>query len=831
MKYNTILIRIFMFISFIATSQVLDDTASDKLVTQYESLTTTQFKENIYIHTDKDIYEPGEDLWFKAYLLNANDLKSSKKTEIIYVELLQLKLNRTITIVEEKYEALGGFADGHLYFPETLKDGTYQLRIHTKNTLESNSETIRAVKNIEVRTSIIPQILVDTEFSKDTYERNDEVELNVHVFSRSRLPFAETKVVVDVFAGTKRIDRIRIKTDEKGEAKIVFLAEKSKKATTIQLHIKADDKIANHTIDIPFKNPAAIQFGLYPEGGNLVENLPNTVAFKAVDHHGKPVAVAGTVYENGEKLHSFKAAHYGMGKFLFTPKTDKSYTVQLSNPKLDSVFQLPKILPEGIKLQVHHHTKRNIHFSIFKSKKVSLEKVYIRAQSHGIVNWMAIATLTKERVTFKLPLENFPQGIVEVTLFNERFEPIAERLVYANLDQKLNVSLTKMSKNSYVQKDKVTLKFKVTDEHKKPAIGNFSLSVHDHLYAHKDNDYAIMPHYYLFSELKGHVYDASYYFDEKNKNRAKHLDLLLLTQGWRNYVWNADNLQKVPSKVSFSTSVKGKLYQKKEDGTLQKPDDTKVQVILPKTIEVIETDASGNFKLSPVILKIAQGIQLIFFLSETENMMLTLENPFEKIKKITKEKQSFFPKTDLIKAAKKQSSYDTKFSFSETNYLEEVNLTSYSKRNTNLGNRTNFQPSATDYVCFQFNILNCINHRSGYKPISGKMYSLNGGGSVIYEYPHDVEEKVNNYNPSFVMTKGLYPEKEFYSPVYDKAEEKLFPDNRKTLFWAPNLVSDKNGEITVSFYTSDVQTTFLGTLEGTNGNGLLGTNLFQFMVY
>jgi hypothetical protein len=73
MRYNTILIRIFMLISFVVTSQVLDDTAKDKLVTNYESRTTTQFKENIYIHTDKDIYEPGEDLWFKVYMLNAND--------------------------------------------------------------------------------------------------------------------------------------------------------------------------------------------------------------------------------------------------------------------------------------------------------------------------------------------------------------------------------------------------------------------------------------------------------------------------------------------------------------------------------------------------------------------------------------------------------------------------------------------------------------------------------------------------------------------------------------------------------------------------------------
>jgi hypothetical protein len=204
---------------------------------------------------------------------------------------------------------------------------------------------------------------------------------------------------------------------------------------------------------------------------------------------------------------------------------------------------------------------------------------------------------------------------------------------------------------------------------------------------------------------------------------------------------------------------------------------------------------------------------MIFFLAEAENMILTLQNPFEEIKKIPKEKQILFPKTDVIKTAKKQSSYDTKFSFSETNYLEEVNLISYSQRNRNRENSTGFKPSITDYVCFQYDIINCVNHRFGYKPISGETYSLNNGqGFVLYTDPTDEELTRTNYSPGFVMTKGFYPEKKFYNPVYDKAEEKLFPDNRKTLFWVPNLISDKNGEITVSFYTSDVQTTFLGKL-------------------
>lgn len=823
MKQCIYAISLFL-LSYTTYAQTLDSIANDRLVTQYESLTTQQFKENIYIHTDKDIYEPGEDLWFKAYILNGNNLKLSRSTAIVFVELIKIENDDRISIVKEKYEAYNGFANGHLFLAEVLEDGKYQLVIHTKNTLESRAENIRAVKEFDIKTSIIPQILIDTEFSKKVYDQNDKVSLSISVFSRSRTPFVNTNIIADLYAGSKKIDRIRTKTNTTGEATISFPVEKTKKATTIQLRVKEHKKKVNYTIDIPFKKPAAIQFGLYPEGGNLVENLPNTVAFKAVDHHGKPLPVKGYVLEDGKKIRSFEASHYGMGKFLFKPKSGHAYTVKLTNPKLDSVFQLPEILPKGIKLQVDRSNKRYVHFSISKTKDVSTKKVYIRAQSRGIVHWMAIGSLTKNTIRFKLPLEKLPQGISEITLFNENYEPIAERLIYANLDQRLHITLDKKPKDFYAPKDKVELKFKVLDQYKKPIIANLSLSVYDHLYDNQENDYSLMSHYYLFSELKGHVYDASYYFDTKNKHRAQHLDLLLLTQGWRTYTWNAINLNPSKSNPIFSTSIDGKVFKVTKDGTLQNGVNAEIRVVLPESFEAVNADATGNFSFSTAILKIAQGFQLTFFPEKTEEMLLELQDYFENIHKITKNKQFTFPETDIIKAAKKQSSYDTKFSFTETNYLEEVNLTAYKDRKKNKGNGYKYEGSDSDYICFQFSILNCKNHSPGSKPVPGKTYLLNDGSSVLYTGPSKNEDK----NRNFVMIKGFYPSKEYYSPVYDTKEDKLFPDNRKTLFWAPNLISNEKGEIIVSFYTSDVQTTFMGKLEGTNGNGLLGSNSFLF---
>lgn len=833
MKYYFALLSLFILSCFSSHAQVLDDFANERLVVKHELLAEKQLKENIYIHTDKDIYEPGENLWFKAYILHANNLKVSTDTKIIFVELLKEEENEESIVAKEIYTAKNGFASGHLFLSEILKEGNYQLLIHTKNTLENNADVISAIKRFEIKESVIPKILIDTEFLEDSYNRNDEVVLDATIFSRSRVPLKEAVISADIYSTEERLGRVRIKTDSLGQARIVFTTEETEKAEFVELRVRHDGDVVYHIADIPFKNPAAIQFGMYPEGGSLIENLPNTVAFKAVNHHGKPLNVKGTLYEDGQELRSFEAIHYGMGKFIFTPKPFKNYTVKLSNPELDSVFKLPLVQKKGLRLQVEKRDATHIHFGILKTANVSLEKVYIRAQSRGYVYWMAIALLTGDHVRFKVPLDKLPQGIAEVTIFNDRYQPLTERLVYANMNKKLHVELTEMSKSLYGQKDKVDLKFSVKDQYGKPAVGHFSLSVFDQLYAKKDNDYAMMPYYYLFSELQGHVYDASYYFDEKNKDREQHLDLVLLTQGWRNYNWTSGNLLKNQyDKVDpFSEEVKGRAYFRAKNGTLQNGKNADIQVILPEYVTTINADRGGNFIVPLDFLKASTGQRITIFPTKPKGskksteVMLEVTEPFEEIFKRTISKGLLFPESDQIIGEKKQSSYDTSFSFSETNFLEEVELTGFKERQKDRGDKVIFIGAIGDYVCIQFNVLNCENHYGGPMPEHGKKYKLNNGTEVIYEAQKGEREKPKEQN--FMFVKGFYPTKEFYSPVYDKAEDKLFPDNRKTLFWSPNLISNKNGEINVSFYTSDVQSVFLGKLEGTDGNGLLGTNLFQ----
>jgi hypothetical protein len=66
--------------------------------------------------------------------------------------------------------------------------------------------------------------------------------------------------------------------------------------------------------------------------------------------------------------------------------------------------------------------------------------------------------------------------------------------------------------------------------------------------------------------------------------------------------------------------------------------------------------------------------------------------------------------------------------------------------------------------------------------------------------------------------------KQFYQPKYTvNNKDKAGKDSRSTIFWKPNLVTDKEGKATLSFYSSDKTGTYTIVLEGADANGNIGS--------
>jgi hypothetical protein len=101
---------------------------------------------------------------------------------------------------------------------------------------------------------------------------------------------------------------------------------------------------------------------------------------------------------------------------------------------------------------------------------------------------------------------------------------------------------------------------------------------------------------------------------------------------------------------------------------------------------------------------------------------------------------------------------------------------------------------------------------------------------IIYHYPKFTEEEILKMN-NLSRVKAYYIHREFYQPNYDNAALlETVPDFRNTLLWSPLVSTNEKGEATVEFFCSDINTGFVGKIEGVSGEGLLGAKDFEFAV-
>jgi hypothetical protein len=114
---------------------------TDYIRQKFLNYTTSVPREEIYVHSDRDEYISGEDLWFNIYLIDRQSFKPSSGSKIAYFELLNPE-NRPI--VQKRILLEGGFGPGQIVLPDTLSSGIYTIRAYTnwmKNFLPVNCFT------------------------------------------------------------------------------------------------------------------------------------------------------------------------------------------------------------------------------------------------------------------------------------------------------------------------------------------------------------------------------------------------------------------------------------------------------------------------------------------------------------------------------------------------------------------------------------------------------------------------------------------------------------------------------------------------------------------
>ena len=732
--------------------------------------------ELVYLQTDKGLYETGEDLWFKIYVMDAQSLALSERSKTLFVEMLNA---RDSIVWQEKYPVLSGIAAGHMYVDKDLKEGDY--RIHAYTRFSFLNDTLRPVypKKIRVVKSI-------------AYKGTDS-------------PQDEDRPVV--------------------------------------------------------------RLSFFPESGDLIDGIPTKVTFKAQDAKGMPAKVAGRLQENGKEIARLETVHDGMGFVFILPRKTSSYKVVLSDGQ---EFSFAEVADSGLSIYLRKQTDEYLEFHLCQPKEAAPQKIRLTGRMRGKLYCMAEGTL-RDILRIKIPVKEFPlQGIAEFTLYNENGQPMAERLVYVHPERKLHIELNTDSVR-YFTRGKGKLNVKVTDEAGNPVQAHLGLSIFDGAYQNELNPENMLSYCYLSTEIKGNIHNPAYYFDDNNKDRLSALDLLLLTQGWRRYVWEKADTAMLAD-CFLSDEIKGRqiLGKKKKQKELGNGEQL-LQVSGPNAENrFVLIDSLGKFVVPTDLMLGLRGgyVYLKPMLDKDEyKPSVIVEETFDKADSLRKSCLSYFSYMNPSQVFSELQldypviSQDSSILLSEITVTGKKGRVFRDKMMGRLDSLAQMKVGAAwvcsgcisgggnieylnDYKGYSHHPIGCPVPPPGKisSPVIGRKYYLikyepKGENNkwiltkldeIIWKGEEFTEEELLRMN-NLWRVKGYYGTREFYQPDELDMQSPL-PDARNVLLWKPDIVTDEKGEAEVEFFCSDINTSFMGVIEGTDGLGNLGTSQCEFRV-
>lgn len=431
--------------------------------------------EKIHIHFDKAAYYKGETIWFKAYLMAGFDPSDYSRT--LYIDWYDPagKLLR-----HETAPLFEASARGQFELPAAYTGAFLHVRAYTKWMLNFDSAFL---------------------YDKD-----------IPVY-QAGLPPGKTSA-----------------TDKSG--------------------ISGNNSLSGNTAGLlNTGNPkSSIQF--FPEGGDLINGLPSRVAFKAVNSFGLPAKIRGVVKSgSGDLVDSLTVEHDGMGSFFLQPTGGETYTASWTD-EYGNNYTIPLPSPQkgGAVLQIQPHNSQCL--VVIKRTEpagANLQSLYLIAHINQNVVYKASVNLQAQNSAIaKIPTDTLPSGILQVTLFDADWTPLAERIVFINNHRSFfNVQVT-TQRHDKEKRGKNVIGIEVPDS----SLSNLSVAVTDAGLPAENN--TIISQLLLCGDIKGTVYHPSYYFPADNttiaqpgiqqiarpQQIAQHLDLVMLTHGWRRFNWS-----------------------------------------------------------------------------------------------------------------------------------------------------------------------------------------------------------------------------------------------------------------------------------------------------
>lgn len=417
--------------------------------------------EKLYLHTDRNLYSTGDEIWVSIYLVDSRTHRPTASSKVVYLELRSRNnevISTTSCYVPE------GFGSSDILIREDLTEGDYVLIAYTN------------------------------------VNRNSELDL---IYQRD----------IKIVSGNK----------------------------------ESNDSSEQYSKKLQF----------YPEGGSCIEGIPCRIAVLSSVVSDESINIMAS---DGSTATTFTDdQEYNI--FTYTPLADRTYHAVAGG----SNYPLPDARPSGLSLKADV-ANDNIEVTLYSSAREEKIQSQLLIHARGHVFSDTSIVLHNSETLLSWPLRKFGTGVNHITLFDEQWNPVAERLIYVasnleNYNITVDTDIAPKSEGISSIYFDVPINFDIEDSLNIARLSCSIVPTSANMNITNNNIFSWLT---LNSDLEEEVnIDPIVFLSDLDEKSKREIDLQLLSRGWRTFDWS--NTAKYKKEVTYQPepglSLKGRMVR------------------------------------------------------------------------------------------------------------------------------------------------------------------------------------------------------------------------------------------------------------------------------
>jgi hypothetical protein len=550
----------------------------DRLISYFEH----NAMERICLITDKEVYKPGETILFNA-------LAGSLTAQGLYPAGSDLKLSLYNAggkpVVEENYDFAAGIAAGSLKIPANLDAGKYVLEAHAPFV---HNEDEAFMKLVFIDPMNEGEIIFDRQKVPELIIAGESHPVVLALHDLSGKAVSDQKLNYELLSGNKLLASGKLKTDNQGILSFDLAVPAEEYNGPLLLKV-SDSKNVNYSHWFHV-NTEKLKVSFYAEGGHFVSGIPVKAGFRVTTTDGHPVDIVAQITGEEDRMVSqAKTLIPGYGMFPLVTKAGENCKFKITSELgKGQIFDLPAFEQKGFVFSVprtdHEFIHANLLFSDAQTREVNL------LLTKGDRLFWASTVKINGSGRVKIPKEGISMGLCLLSAFDEQGKLLGERLLYIDQPEELELSVGVERKQTGEDQSWDLLIKAIPAEKADSAIVSVSVSAS---VKNSDADDDFMTCFSMNSLLENKITGVSALKKEGVLNENI-INYLLICNRFRNYSWQSVlDFEAAGASSSEKSWLSGKVLDRRGESV----QNAKVSLVHTGSAQMmnVTTDEDGHF--------------------------------------------------------------------------------------------------------------------------------------------------------------------------------------------------------------------------------------------